>query len=306
MLIVRRALTLLASAALSLSLAAPAFGAVVSTGLPAWACAPDASSGAARGIADSRGVVREKPLDQVATALPARAKGKAPAGFSVTVPVYFHVITDGARGALSDSDIRAQMRVLNVTYGGGEGGDNTGFTFALAGVTRTNNAKWFEMRGGGVENEMKKALKRGGDESLNVYTNTANVYLGWAYYPSITDTNQAHLDGIVLDWETLPGVSDAYAGAYDLGETLTHEAGHWLNLAHTFDGGCKEPGDFVDDTPAMSVPTSGCPIGKDTCPAPGLDPIHNYMDYSFDTCYTEFTAGQTDRMKQMWTAYRAG
>jgi hypothetical protein len=306
MLIIRRALTLLASAALSISVAAPAFGASIATGLPAWACAPDASSGgAARGIADSRGVVREKPLDQVAKALPARAQGKAPAGFSVTVPVYFHVITDGALGNLSNSAIRAQMRVLNVTYGGGEGGDKTGFTFDLAGVTRTDNAKWFAMRGGGVENEMKKALKQGGDESLNVYTNTANVYLGWAYYPSITDTNQAHLDGIVLDWETLPGVSDRYAGAYDLGETLTHEAGHWLNLAHTFDGGCKEPGDFVDDTPAMSTPTSGCPVGKDTCPAPGLDPIHNYMDYSFDSCYTEFTPGQTQRMRDAWLFYRA-
>ena len=101
------------------------------------------------------------------------------------------------------------------------------------------------------------------------------------------------------------GTSPTYAGRYDQGETATHEAGHWLNLAHTFDGGCNHWGDHVDDTPPMLVPTSGCPGGKDTCREPGLDPIHNYMDYSYDSCYTEFTRGQTLRAQDAWLRYRA-
>ena len=34
------------------------------------------------------------------------------------------------------------MKVLNGTYAGKEGGADTGFSFTLAGVTRTDNAAW--------------------------------------------------------------------------------------------------------------------------------------------------------------------
>ena len=112
-------------------------------------------------------------------------------------------------------------------------------------------------------------------------------------------------DGVVIDWESIPGTSTTYAGRYDQGETATHEVGHWLDLEHTFYGGCSAKGDFVADTPPERTPTSGCPAGKDTCTAPGLDPIHNYMDYSYDSCYTEFTPGQTQRMRDAWLLYRA-
>jgi hypothetical protein len=250
---------------------------------------------------------REPDLGQTHDDLPSGAKGQAGPSFQATVPVYVHVITDGAIGNVTDAQIAAQMRVLNNTFAGGEGGADTGFSFVLAGVDRTDDADWFYAGPGGTnEHSMKQALRQGGGNALNFYSTTAGAYLGWAYLPEIlTKPGQAYLDGIVIDWESLPRTSDAYAGQYDQGETATHEAGHWLNLEHTFFGGCNANGDFVADTPAQKTPTNGCPAGKDTCREPGLDPIHNYMDYSYDRCYTEFTAGQTQRMRDSWLHFRA-
>jgi hypothetical protein len=221
------------------------------------------------------------------------------------VPVWIHVISDGATGNVPQSVIDSQMAVQNMAFAAFYGGEKSGFKFELAGVTRTDNAEWYNARAGGnAEHDMKQTLHRGGFDTLNVYTNLAGGYLGYAYLPGLPDS---HLwqDGIVLNWESMPGASPRFAGRYDLGFTLVHEAGHWFNLEHTFFGGCNAKGDFVDDTPAMRVPTRGCPEGKDTCLEPGLDPIHNYMDYSDDPCYNQFTAGQVARMQDAWLYYRA-
>jgi hypothetical protein len=259
------------------------------------------------GFAGRGGEPREPDLGQTHQDLPASAKGNAGPNFKARVPVYVHVVTDGAVGSLTTKQINDQIAVLNVTFAGGEGGADTGFSFRLAGVTRSDNPGWFYANPGGVnEHSMKKALRQGGPDAVNLYSTTAGDFLGWAYLPDIvTKPGQAYLDGVVVDWESMLGTSTAYAGRFDQGETATHEVGHWLNLEHTFFGGCNAKGDFVDDTPAQKTPTSGCPEGKDTCSAPGLDPIHNYMDYSFDSCYTEFTAGQTQRMRDAWLLFRA-
>ena len=65
--------------------------------------------------------MREPVLDEVHTDLPAAAKNRAPKNFKATIPVYVHVITDGAIGALTDAQIAAQMSVLNSTFAGARG-----------------------------------------------------------------------------------------------------------------------------------------------------------------------------------------
>ena len=71
------------------------------------------------------------------------------------------------------------------------------------------------------------------------------------------------------------------AGIYSLGDTLTHEIGHWLNIYHTFQGGCgSSTGDYQHLAPGGGSKTtegssaSYCPTGRDTCGGDGgSDPI---------------------------------
>ena len=230
------------------------------------------------------------------------------------IPVYFHVIYSGSEGNVPESQLDAQIVVLNRNYAGQDYNGNTvpgaaatGYTFSKAGVSRTNNRKWFTMTPGTArETQAKNALAISPGSALNIYIcKPGQNLLGWAVFPwtSQAGTNQ---DGVVIHYGSLPG---GYLSPYNLGGTASHEVGHYLGLYHTFQGGCdtgtcSATGDLVCDTPAEATATSGCPGGKDTCGASGLDPINNYMDYSTDICYTNFTTGQDTRMNQIVTGYR--
>lgn len=232
-----------------------------------------------------------------------RTRGETDRTGTVNVNVYFHVIrnTSGA-GDVTDTQIANQIAVLNNAYSGATGGANTIYRFTLVSTDRTNNNSWYTTTGGSSERQMKTALRRGGAADLNIYTNNmGGGLLGWATFPW-SYANDPIMDGVVCLYSSLPGGS---ASPYNLGDTATHEVGHWVGLYHTFQGGCNGNGDFVSDTAAEASPASGCPTGRDTCPSkPGLDPIDNFMDYSVDSCMFKFTAGQGARADSLTLQYR--
>jgi hypothetical protein len=251
-------------------------------------------------VAAGGGAARGEPGDlspSVASVAPSKKAGKL---FRATIPTYVHVIRAGLsyeEGNVPLTMIRAQIGVLNRAYGA-----NTGFSFSLEGVDYTTNADWFDMTYNSPdERTAKAALRQGGANALNIYLTNGGGLLGWATWPWKQRENPSR-DGIVVNFDSLPGGTIA---GFNLGHTATHEAGHWFGLYHTFQGGCSASGDGVEDTPPEKVPTSGCPEGKDTCTKdPGLDPIHNYMDYSTDPCYSEFTQGQAERMAAFFVEFR--
>jgi hypothetical protein len=227
------------------------------------------------------------------------------AGGSVTVSVYWHVINRGSgisNGDIPQTQIDAQINVLNNAFSSATGGFNTPFRFVLAGVTRTTNSTWFAMgSGSSAEAQAKAALRVGGANVLNIYSaSPGGGLLGWATFPWWYAGDPTD-DGVVILYSSVPGGT---AAPYNQGDTATHEIGHWLGLYHTFQGGCSNNNDYVSDTPAERSPAYGCPTGRNTCSSTGVDPITNFMDYSDDYCMFKFTAGQSARMDSLSLQYR--
>jgi hypothetical protein len=244
---------------------------------------------------------------QLAKMVAAGVEGKK----TTKIPVSFHVIRSGtaeSQGNLPQAKIDAQIAQMNKAYAGNESGPGvkTGFKFVLKNVTRTTNSTWYNGADpqSQIERQMKTALHEGDYGTLNIYTtnltDTTGGILGYAYYP---EDQVGVLDGLVMERRTVPGGG---LPPYDGGDTATHEIGHWLGLAHTFENGCNPPGDRVEDTPYESDPDFDCgATTPDSCAQPGKDPVHNYMDYGDDDCLDQFTAGQKQRMKAEWKAWRA-
>jgi hypothetical protein len=135
------------------------------------------------------------------------------------------------------------------------------------------------------------------------------IVVGYTWYPGTWPTG-AQQDAIVYNSSFLNGL-DA--------RNLSHEIGHWLNLAHTF-GNTNNPGvvcgsgfggDNVSDTPDTKGNFGICPATSTNstilCTS-GANPyyqnVENFMDYS--TCPKNFTTGQTTRMRTALASATSG
>lgn len=228
------------------------------------------------------------------------------------IPVVVHVIeSTGGQGQLSDSKIQSQIDILNEDFlaipgTNGGPGTNVEVEFALAtvdpqgnpttGITRTVNNTWYNDNG-----NFQSALNWDTCRYLNIYTNTASGYLGYAYIPNGGGVVCQDFDGVVCNW-TAFGRNSSGGPPYNQGRTATHEVGHYLGLFHTFDGGCGSAsacyttGDLICDTEREANPRFGCPGNATSCSGTP-DPIRNYMDYTDDLCMWEFTPEQARRMR---------
>ena len=128
---------------------------------------------------------------------------------------------------------------------------------------------------------------------INIIVNDADGNLG--YSPLGGSGNG---DGVVIN-KTAFGVGAGCgvvkpAAPFNLGRTLTHEMGHYLNLDHLWgNGGCNSD-DLISDTPGQTDANYDCPnLNKTSC---GSKDLHmSYMDYTNDACMYMFTQGQTSR-----------
>jgi len=186
---------------------------------------------------------------------------------TATLDIHFHVVYANETmegGYLSDQRIYDQLGVMNRDY------NSTGIQWNLRSISRIQSPEWFLNISPSSTGElaMKGVYRRGGKADLNVYTvgfanPDAAELLGIATFP-MDYTSAPQLDGVMLLHSTLPG---SQSRQYSLGRTLVHEAGHWVGLYHTFEGGCEAPGDEVEDTPFEAIPSKGCPLDRKTCPA---------------------------------------
>lgn len=325
------------------ALGAPASGAAGATGsvadLPASAldalCAAAATDAAAsaRAVPGTRPGADTSPVTarDLAAISGERAEARAATREArrvlpdqVTIPVHVSLVRGTHRGDTNQSPAAVQgwIDLMNEAYAGGQSADNvaTRYVFTLASVRQVKNDSWYHaVMGTKADKQMRRTLHRGSSGSLNLYvTKPGKDLLGYSRFPW-QYAGAPKQDGVVVTVDSLPG---GRATHYNLGDTLVHEVGHWMGLLHTFQpdagrsSGCGDwtrpldSGDRVADTPPQAKASQGCPEGANTCKqgesttGVTLDPVHNFMDYSYDSCMDQFTAGQVARMDTAFEKYR--
>ena len=235
------------------------------------------------------------------------------------IPVVLHVFHDGDDGKMDSDQVLSGMEVLNNDFNGLNPGWNNidpifdpikaslDIQFCLATIdpdgNPTTGVLYYDDPLGMINADEANLFQYAWDnyKYLNIYI-PKYVYGGpsdftaYAYYPSTpgSNVNQGGVFYSSIRWGY--GSQSELNPGQDWASVITHELGHWLNLAHTFQDGCSGSGDFVADTPPTEGGTiylSGCNNSDFTC---GVQTNgSNFMDYNHD-CKKMFTQGQVDRM----------
>jgi len=239
-----------------------------------------------------------------------------------TIPVVFHVIHNNGPENISDEQIREAVDIMTRDFRK-QNPDiisvrpefqsiaaDCGIEFKLA--TRDNagnchsgiNRIVSQLTYDGYNEEIKELIQWPRNKYLNIWVcSDAGDAAGYSGYPaSVNNAWSAYLDGIVVrsDYVGSTGTSSVVRS-----RTLTHEAGHWLNLMHTW-GDSNDPddpnnceySDEVADTP-QTIGHVNCNLNSSTCDGT-LDNVQNYMEYSY--CSNMFTLGQRARMRAALTS----
>jgi PKD repeat protein len=251
-------------------------------------------------------------------------------GNQIIIPTVIYIIYDNAFPAsnISMQQIQSQMDQLNAGF------DSVGIQFCYAKRSVTDTSFFIPQTGDSAgifrinsplsnvdqhtqDSQLKNLSGLPSQTYLRIFVvNSINPtgVLGYALYPG---TNFS-LDGIVIRSDVFG--SQNFCGTcnllsdYKFGATLIHEVGHYLNLYHTFQGGCvmdtglhacQLHGDYICDTPPTTG-NYGCPFPIPlSCDSTVQVKIENYMDYTNDVCKNSFTNGQQLRMEQSIYTYRS-
>ncbi len=235
-----------------------------------------------------------------------------------TIPIVFHILHENGTENISDRQVLDGLRVLNEDMRK----TNADFSSVIADFTGIAADSEIEFKlaqkdpqgncTNGI-NRYETALTNSADnnskinqwprekylnvwvvKSIDVGGSGQGIVLGYSQYPSVANFSP-QIDGIVIRHSALGTIETASNAD---GKTLTHEVGHWINLAHTWGNGeigitaaCNTD-DGVSDTPNCIGNASGCNTASTTCGS--LDNVQNFMNYA--ACTHMFTQGQADRM----------
>lgn len=240
-------------------------------------------------------------------------EGERGGGGGYVIPVVFHIIHNNGPENITDAQIQDAVRILNNDFNRlNADWDNVrpqfqdivadiGIEFRLAtkdpqgnctnGITRTVST----LTNAG-DDQMKALISWPRNRYMQVWVAaSADGAAGYTFRPGTADWIPEE-DGIVIQHTYVGAIGTSTAGR---SRALTHEVGHWLNLAHTW-GNSNNPGldancsddDGVADTPNTRGWTS-CTLSGASCGST-LDNVENYMEYSY--CSKMFTEGQKTRM----------